>query len=156
MTLRFGRLADVPIAAIIALHNDPRVRRHLPLSTGDADEARWRAWVVAKEQEWQRHGRGPWACFDGGAFIGWGGLQDEAGDADVALVLDPAAWGHGATLLRMILARARDEFRLTSVTLHLPPSRARNGALARFGFVAEGDVWLAGVCFTRYRCHLLP
>jgi RimJ/RimL family protein N-acetyltransferase len=156
MTLRFGRLADVPIAAIIALHDDPRVRRHLPLSTGDADEARRRAWVAAKEQEWQRHGRGAWACFDGDAFIGWGGLQDEAGDADVALVLDPAAWGHGAALLRMILAQARDVFRLTSVTRHLPPGRARSGALTRVGFVAEADVCLAGVCFTRYRCRLLP
>ncbi len=156
MALRLGRLSDVPLAAIIALHSDQRVRRHLPLSTGDTDEARWRDWVIAKEQEWHRHGRGPWAFFEGEAFIGWGGLQDEGGDADVALVLTPDAWGRGAELLRMILARARDEFQLSSVTLHLPPSRARNGALARYGFVAETDVWLAGVCFTRFRCRLVP
>jgi len=151
MTLEFRRLPDVPLADIVRLFNDPDVRRHLPLATGAFTEESGARFVEAKERMWTEHGFGPWALFADGQFAGWGGLQPEAGDADLGFVLHRAYWGMGLRLAHEVLRHAFTEMQFSSVIVLLPPSRTRLGALRRLGFERDGEFVLSGHTFHRYR-----
>ncbi len=151
MERQLVRLSDIDVADIIALHTDAQVIRHMPLAGGAFGEAECTAWVAEKERQWAIHGYGPWAFLVDGRFAGWGGLQREDGDADLALVLFPAYWGHGSAICREIIKRAFGEMGLASVTALLPVSRVRTRGMRRLGFEAEGEVSLARETFIRYR-----
>ena len=151
MRIEFGHLSDIDVAEIIALHAHPLVRRHMPLSDGDFGEAECREWVQCKEGQWQEHGYGPWAFMLDGKFAGWGGFQCEGGELDLALVLHPHYWGMGRRIYDEIIRRAFGEMGFESVTILLPPSRARVRANLRLGFQRDGDVELLHQRFIRYR-----
>lgn len=149
--IEFRSLREVSLADLVELFNHPDVRRHLPLATSDFTAQTCEQFVAAKERLWSEHGYGPWAFFVDDAFAGWGGLQPEAGDVDLGLVLHPAYWGIGPGLCRMILRRAFEEMRVSSVIVLLPPSRTRTRALRRFGFISDGEVEISNQRFLRYR-----
>jgi RimJ/RimL family protein N-acetyltransferase len=67
-----------------------------------------------------RHGYGPWAFLVDNKFAGWGGLQYENGDADLALVLHPQYWGFGKKIFNQIIRRAFNEMGMESITILLP------------------------------------
>lgn len=80
------------------------------------------------------------AFFIDGKFAGWGGLQPEDGDADVAVVLHPDYWGKGRAIYEEIRAdglRFRDRF--------VAPSRRSLNRIMRLGFEPDGER------FFRYR-----
>lgn len=147
----FERLTEISPDLIIALMNDPAVRRHLPLARGDFGPSACQSFVTAKERMWEERGFGPWAFVLDGEFIGWGGLQPEGDDVDVGLVLSRKHWGAGPVLFRSILARAFDELDVDSVIALLPPSRARVAALRRLGFREDGETMIEDQRFIRYR-----
>ena len=147
----FNRLSEVDPADLIALMNDQRVRRHLPLVRGRFGPAECTRFVAAKERLWTEHGYGPWAFIIGGEFAGWGGLQPEGGDVDLGMVLRPKFWGCGRQLYERFVGTAFTELRAPSVIILLPPSRARASGVRRLGFRPDGEVQLAGERFLRYR-----
>lgn len=151
--LELKRLPEVACADLIALMNDPRVRKEMPLTRDDFDDDDCRAFVAGKERLWQEHGYGPWAFFANGRFAGWGGLQPEGGDADLGLVLHPDFWGWGKRIYDLVIAKAFGEMGFSSVTVLLPPSRTRVRALTRLGFVPDGELNLGGERFLRWRLH---
>ncbi len=151
MDLKLTHLSEVDPADIVALHNDPRVIRHMPLAPGHFDATQCAQWVIDKEQQWSQNGYGPWAILIDSAFAGWGGLQLEAGDADLALVLSPGYWGHGQAICREIIRIAFDDMGLESVTALLPPSRVRTSGMLRLGFEPDGELQIADKRFLRYR-----
>lgn len=150
MAIRFGKLAEVPTAALMALLNEPANARQMPLA-GAMDETACRAWAAAKDRQWVEHGYGPWAIWIDGRFAGWGGFQRDGDDADLALVLSPDAWGHGPRLVRELIARGWSELGLSTITIQLPPSRRHLRPLARLGFIADGTVDSGGHTFNRFR-----
>jgi len=87
------------------------------------DEKQCLAWVKGKEKQWQDHGYGPWAFLVDNKFAGWGGLQYEDGDADLALVLHPQYWGFGKKIFNQIIRRAFNEMGMESISILLPPTR---------------------------------
>ena len=147
----FKRLPEVDPADLMALMNDPLVRRHLPLARGAFGEAECAGFVAAKERIWTEHGYGPWAFVIDDEFAGWGGLQPEGEDVDLGLVLRPRHWGAGRALYERILAVAFSEMRLASVIILLPPSRVRVRGVLRLGFRPDGEMEIAGARFLRYR-----
>jgi len=151
MDLELIRLGKVRSADIIALHNDPRVLRHMPLAGESFDESECKKWVESKERQWEENGYGPWAILIDGDFAGWGGLQLEMGDADLALVLSPDYWGYGRFVFWKIIETAFGEMRFESITALLPPSRVRTSGMLRLGFLADGQVQISGSPFYRYR-----
>ncbi|MCB1955307.1 MAG: GNAT family N-acetyltransferase [Rhodocyclaceae bacterium] len=151
MAIDLVGLESVAPEAIVALHADPQVRRHLPLATDDFDLAACREWIIHKRALWDRHGYGPWAILVDGAFAGWGGLQPEGGEPDLALVLSPRHWGQGPAIVRHMLHWAFECRRLPAVTALLPLSRVRQGGMQRLGFEACGQYQLGAARFVRYR-----
>lgn len=151
--VEFRRLNEIEPARLIALMNDPDVRRHLPLARGRFGAEQCARFVEAKERMWKQRGYGPWGFVLDGEFIGWGGLQPEGDDADVGLVLRRTHWGLGRLLYSRILSFAFDELGLESVIALLPPSRRRGGGLSRRGFLPDGEVSIDGQRFHRYRLH---
>jgi [ribosomal protein S5]-alanine N-acetyltransferase len=149
--ITFVRLPDVAPDALIELMNDPIVRRHLPLARGRFDAAACARFVAAKEALWAAHGYGPYGFMSGGQLIGWGGLQPEAGDVDLGIVLHPRFWGLGRGLYRRLLAEAVERLRVASVIVLLPPSRVRTSGLRRLGFVPDGEIQVGGTQFLRFR-----
>jgi hexosaminidase len=149
--LEFVRLTAVPAADIIALLSHPDVRRHMPLARGEVGPAECAGFVAAKEAVWNEHGFGPWAFLIDGAFAGWGGLQPEGDDIDLALVLHPAYWGHGRAIYERLIDQAFGDLGFASVTILLPPSRGGAHAIRRLGFVPDGETEHDGERFLRYR-----
>ena len=144
------RLTEVPLDAVVALLNEPRNTRHMPLSNPFTPETA-REWVQAKDAQWDEHGYGPWAVQVDGDVAGWGGFQREPNGADFALVLFPRHWGRGAAITRDVLGRGFAELGLDDVLIALPDSRNPDRAVARLGFRPDGEVDYGGVRFRQYR-----
>lgn len=151
MTLEFKRLPEVNPADIIELMNNPQVGKEMPLTKDNFNEDDAKAFVTGKEQLWKEHGFGPWAFFIDGQFAGWGGVQPEAGEADLALVLHPKFWGTGKRIYDEIIKRAFGEMGLGSVMISFPPSRTRVRGLQRLGFVQDGEIMFGNERFICYR-----
>ncbi len=151
MNIQFRRLTEIDPKEIIDLMNNPLVRRQMPLLQGHWDESISRAFVTGKEKLWKEHGYGPWAFMVDDKFAGWGGLQPEGDETDLALVLHPDFWGIGKTLYRQIIDRAFGEMGLDSVTVLFPPSRTRIQGFLRLGFREDNELEFNGETFIRYR-----
>lgn len=82
-----------------------------------------------------------------------GGLQDENGDADLALVLHPDYWRLGKHIYNEIVDRAFNPMSFESITIQLPPTRVRIKAIFRLGFQCYGDIDYDGIRFNRYRLY---
>ena len=130
-SLELRSLYAAPASAYVELHNLPLVQRHMPLSGSSFGEAACTRWLATKAAMWTEFGYGPWSFFADGVFIGWGGLQPEDGDADLALVIHPEYWGYGLRIYREIVSRVFGPMGFTSITALLPPSRSRVGVMRR-------------------------
>jgi len=135
--IEFVRLTEVPLEDVVDLLKEPGLARHMPLSQGLTPEAAAR-WVAAKDGQWEDNGYGPWAVLVDGQLAGWSGFQREENGADLALVLVPGYWGHGAAITRAALDRGFGELGLEAVVIALPYTRSPTRAVARFGFVPDG------------------
>ena len=147
----FVRLPDVAIDDVVALLNEPRNARHMPLVGEPFTAATAADWVAAKDAQWQRNGYGPWAVLLDGEFAGWGGFQAEPEGADLALVLLPRFWGSGAVVARAMIDAGFSELGLEVILVSLPYSRRPGPVLARWGFAPDGEATHGGVRFQRYR-----
>jgi hypothetical protein len=150
MAFSFQPLSSVQPATWLTLLNDKDVHRHMPLA-GD----RWTGekaadWAQSKDAQWQANGYGPWAVFVDGRFAGWGGFQKKDEEADFALVLLPAYWGHGHALHTALMAEGA-KLPLDPITILLPPSRVRLKSLARLGYMQTGEIEYAGERFLKFR-----
>ncbi|MCE7990611.1 MAG: GNAT family N-acetyltransferase [Roseivirga sp.] len=151
MNIIFKRLSEVQKSDIIELMNNPLVGRQMPLLKGNWTEDTCDKFVAGKERLWANHGYGPWAFMIDDQFAGWGGVQPEDGEADLALVLHPDFWGIGKTLYKQIIDRAFGELGLNSVQVLFPPSRTRVQGLLRLGFKEEAKLQVGNETFIRYR-----
>ena len=149
--ITFTRLTEADPADLVKLMNDPLVRRQMPLTSDGFDLADAAEFVVGKESLWNEHGFGPWAIWIDGRFAGWGGLQPEGSEAEIALVLHPEFWGRGRSVYDRIIKIAFGEMGLRSVVIYFPPSRTRVRGIQRLGFVREGEEEVWGETFVRYR-----
>lgn len=151
MNLKIKRLTEVENTEIIELMNNDLVRKQMPLFSGNFDRSICEKFIASKELLWTEHGYGPWAFIINDEFAGWGGLQPENGEADLALVLHPNHWGKGKILYKEIIKRAFGEMELKSVTVLFPPSRTRVQGLLRLGFKKEAELKINGTEFIKYR-----
>jgi ribosomal-protein-alanine N-acetyltransferase len=151
MHLELRRMSEVDSAEYVALHLHPLVRRQMPLTDDNFGEEECQEWVAGKEEQWDEHGYGPWAFVIDGNFAGWGGLQHDNCEAELALVLHPDYWGTGRVIFEEIIKRAFGEMKLESVTVLLPPTRTRIKGVLRLGFQVDGEVEIEGERFIRYR-----
>jgi len=153
LAIEFKNLAAVDRADIIELMNNPLVRRQMPLTCDNFDEADYEAFIAGKQELWDEHGYGPWAFVIDGRFAGWGGLQPEGEDVDLAIVLHPDFWGMGKSIYDLIIEYAFEERGFESVIILLPPSRTRVKGVLRLGFEPDGEMEIAGERFIRYSLY---
>ncbi len=151
MNIEFKNLGEIEKSNIIDLMNNSLVRRQMPLLKGDFSEIDCDKFVASKEQMWEKHGYGPWAFVINNQFAGWGGIQPDNGEADLALVLHPDYWGMGKVLYKEIISRAFSELGLNSVQVLFPPSRTRIKGLLRLGFKKDKELEIGNERFIRYR-----
>ncbi len=151
MNIEFKKLEDIAKPAILELMNNPLVRRQMPLLQGDFTLQDCEKFVAAKKLMWQEHGFGPWAFVVENTFAGWGGIQPDDGEADLALVLHPNFWGIGKRLYKEIIDRAFNELGLSSVQVLFPPSRTRIKGLLHLGFRKEGELQIGNQPFIKFR-----
>lgn len=153
MNIEFKRLSEVDKSYIIDLMNNSLVRRQMPLLKRDFSEIDCEKFVISKEKMWEEDGYGPWAFVIDNQFAGWGGVQPDNGEADLALVLHPKFWGIGKVLYKKIIRKAFDELGLNSVQVLFPPSRTRIQGLLKLGFNKEGEIKVGNEQFIRYRLN---
>ena len=142
--------SDIPTEDWVVLLNHPDVIRHMPLADGHWTAGAVAHWAKGKDAQWLAHGYGPWSIRIDGHFAGWGGFQSEGGEADLALVLLPQYWGHGAEIVRDFMRR-RAGLGIGPVSIMLPPSRPRTRGLARLGFALVGELAYEGQRFLKFR-----
>ncbi len=123
----------------------------MPLLPDEFNEDACDKFIAVKEKLWIENGYGPWAFILNGQFVGWGGLQPENGEVDLALVLHPTYWGLGKTIYKKIISIAFNEMRLASVTVLFPPTRTRIRGLIQLGFKEDGKLQIGSNQFVRYR-----
>ena len=131
--------------------NDPKVRFHMPLLKGEWSVDAAKAFVAAKEDCWEKDGRGHQAFLLRGEYIGWGGFQKEGEEWDLGLVLTPDAFGLGPRIVKRLLMEAREIPEIPYVTFLLPPTRQNRAALHRLGARLAGTVAYEGQPFLKYR-----
>lgn len=151
MEIEFKRLNEIDQSSLIDLMNHPMVRRQMPLLTGAFDGEACDQFITKKEKLWVEHGFGPWAFLVDGEFAGWGGLQPEHGEADLALVLHPHYWGIGKVIYKRIIDIAFSEMGLSSITILFPLTRTRIQGLQRLGFKEDGRLTIRDEAFIRFR-----
>lgn len=151
MKLEKKRLPEINKHLIIQLCDHPLVKKHMPLSKNDFDEHEYEKFIAAKEKIWADCGYGPWAYLIDGKFVGWGGLQPEEGDVEVALVLHPNYWGYGTIIFKGIIQYAFTTVKLKSIIIMLPPTRTRIKGILKMEFKKEADVEIEGKHFIRFR-----
>lgn len=149
--IKLVRLTEIERSELIELMNNQSVRRQMPLFTGEFSAGDYEKFIVNKEQLWAKYGYGPWAFVIGNRFAGWGGLQPEQGEADLALVLHPDFWGQGRRLFNIIMWKAFMEMELNSITVLFPPTRSNVSALLRLGFQKDSELIINDHRFIRYR-----
>ena len=133
-------LRSVPRELVIEQMNDARVRRHLPLATGDFDEAAYDNFLAGKEAMWSGHGYGPWAFYMDDRYAGWGGLQPDDGEAELALVLCPWAFGYGRLIAAKVIDWGFRERGLDRLLVYIPVSRSVERFLSTGGFIRDGHL----------------
>lgn len=154
MNIQFDRLRNISNQDIIELNTNERVLKQMPLANGVVfDEEKCIAWVKGKEEQWTKYGYGPWAFLVDGKFAGWGGLQYEEGDADLAVVLHPQYWGFGKQIFDEIIKKAFTEMGFESITILLPPTRKKLKGIYLLGFKSDGEITISGEHFIRYRLY---
>ncbi|MDR3501688.1 MAG: GNAT family N-acetyltransferase [Legionella sp.] len=153
MHIERRKLQDVDKQLIMQLLNDPMIKRHMPLSVENFDEKQYIKFIEAKESIWNEFGFGPWAYFIDEQFVGWGGIQPDEGDFELALVLSPDAWGYGRHLYNNLIEEAFTELHLSSVTILFPPSRTKIKWIFKVGFIEEDRVLIDGKRFIRFRLN---
>lgn len=146
-------LSEVNKRDIIELMNHPKVIKHMPLAQGEFDDKAYYNFITAKQKLWDEFGCGPWAFFLDKKFVGWGGLQHENGDADIAIVLHPKYWGLGKDIYDIIKNYAIDH-RFSSMTALLPISRTKLKIMDRLGFKPDGESIISDQKFNRFRIYL--
>lgn len=151
MKIEFKRLSEVSIPTLHALMNHPLVRKQMPLLHENFSEKDCQNFVSAKEQIWKSNGFGPWAFYIEEQFAGWGGLQPEEGEIDLALVLHPDFWGIGKEIYKKLIHEAFEQKKIDSVIILFPSSRSRINGILRLGFVEDGSMKVSGQQFNRYR-----
>lgn len=151
MQLEKKRLTEIDRAIIIDLLNHPLVKKYMPLSLPHVGEKEYSDFINAKEAIWTTHHFGPQAYLKNGTFIGWGGLQPDDGDFELALVLHPDYWGYGKHIYKELIEYAFQELKLPSVVIYFPPTRTRIKGLLRAGFQKDGETAFSGCQFIRYR-----
>ncbi|MCH7337468.1 GNAT family N-acetyltransferase [Acinetobacter sp. NIPH 2699] len=154
MIIQFDRLSNIHYAEIIELNTNNLVLQQMPLAKGIIfDKEQCIAWVDAKEKHWEEYGYGVWAFLVDNKFAGWGGLQYEDGDADLALVLHPRYWGLGKQIFNRIINKAFNELNFRSITILLPPTRNKLKAIYSLGFKLEGEITINHEPFIKYRLY---
>ena len=123
----------------------------MPLLKGEFTQEACERFVASKTQMWAEHGYGVWAFMVDDEFAGWGGVQPDDGEADLALVLHPNHWGLGKTFYPKIIDKAFNELALDSVVVLFPPSRTRIQGLLRLGFKEEKTLTVGNEEFIRFR-----
>ncbi len=74
MKIQLQPLSSAPRAELMALMNDPRGVRQMPLASLPFTQFDCDGLLAAKKAMWEDHGDGPWAIWVDGQFAGWGGL----------------------------------------------------------------------------------
>lgn len=149
--IEFKRLTEVNKSDIIDLMNNDLVRRQMPLLKGYFSEDDCDKFIASKEQLWEEHGYGPWAFIVEKKFAGWGGVQPENGEADLALVLHPDFWGLGKVLYKEIISKAFGEMGIASIVVFFPPSRTRIKGFLKLGFKEEKQLEIGNEKFIKFR-----
>ncbi|MBD3724630.1 MAG: GNAT family N-acetyltransferase [Flavobacteriaceae bacterium] len=151
MEIDFRKLSEINKNELIELMNNLLVRKQMPLLRESFGEDEYKRFIEDKNKHWNKFGFGIWAFFINNRFIGWGGLQVENDETDLALVLHPDFWGSGKYIYEKIVNIAFNELDVPSITVLLPPTRTRIKGILRLGFVQNGNYVIGDVVFIRYK-----
>lgn len=145
--LNFRSLKVPSLSDWLDLFQDARVKKHMPLSESNIDEKWIQNWISGKEKYPKETPFEIYSIWDDGNFVGWGGIQADGDNFEIAIVLKPEYWGFGHDIYGKFIK----DFELSGVTqpllIYLPLSRKIEGIKNRFSFARLPNVKISGVEF---------
>ena len=105
--IRYLPFHEIPADAFLPLMNRPSTRKHL-IEHAVFDATSIRRWVEEKQAVDRAPGCRVRAVEVAGELAGWCGIQDQAGEFEIAIVLDSAYWGIGQSVFRDVMAWGRE------------------------------------------------
>jgi len=139
-TIEYGPLNDLPAEHLIVLLNQQTTRQHLidhdPFDANNIED-----WINAKLEVDSQPGCRVRSVIVDGQLAGWCAIQYEAGQYEIALVLDHSYWGLGKTVLREILGWAQ-EFGHATLLIHFLHTRPNYLFLRRLSRRVYESQWM--------------
>ena len=122
----------------------------MPLAENQYSDDWIQTWISAKESTWEEEGIGPWSIWLNGEFVGWAGLEPEDNYLGIAIVIHQEYWGHGKSIIRLMLNKWGPKIQGRKVIVDFPESRRSELWASRFGLAKIGQFDLSGFTFHRY------
>ena len=145
--LSFRSLKVPSLSDWLDLFQDARVKKHMPLSESNIGEKWIQNWIARKEMSSKMTPFEIYSIWNDDNFAGWGGIQADEENFEVAIVLKPEYWGFGHDIYGKFIK----DFELSGVTqpllIYLPLSRGIKGIKNRFEFDALPNVKIDGIEF---------
>lgn len=151
-SLEYLSLSEVAPALFLPILNSDVVRKHL-MTHERFNCSSIEDWIALKLDQDASPGCKIRAIRYQAQLAGWCGIQREAEDFELAMVLDPAFWGIGKTVFRDMMGWAKTMGH-TEVCVHFLASRK----VYRFMQTKASSVYqsqIAGNRFTTYRISII-
>lgn len=132
----------------------PAVTKHMPLAQKTYTNEWIRNWISSKESTWSDERLGPWSVWRDNEFAGWAGLEPEANDLSVGLVLHKKFWGNGQLILKLVFEKWQNYINERRVTVEFPRSRQSKIWASKLGLMPIEEIEIDGVAFVRYELPL--
>lgn len=135
---------------------DPDVTKHMPLAQPEYTDEWIQEWISTKESIWPNKELGPWSVWYENSFVGWSGLEPEAEDLSVGIVLHKKYWGSGEAVLKLVFAKWENHLKGKRVTVEFPKSRDSSLWASKLGLRKIEEIEISNVIFVRYELSLQP
>lgn len=140
-------LAPLDSVNVDELHrvlSNPRISRHLPLFDPNIDIDWVKNWVKSKISQWDDPRLGPYAVLVAGKVVGWAGYQPDGDCAELAIVLEPDAWGIGKEVIESVSQRWQEFGDNRKRVFYLPTTRNLQSISTRFEVDYVGEFEISG------------
>ena len=152
--IEFHDLGKPAISEWLSLFNDPKSRKYMPLAEQKVDENWIKNWLISKINSIETSPFKLHSIWHGMQFVGWGGIQQDESDFEIAIVLKPSAWGCG----REIADRLIDDFKEAkldaSLYIYLPLMRNSSAIARKLDLLEVGEITIARKTFKKLLINL--
>ncbi|MFM7140070.1 MAG: hypothetical protein ACKOXS_07240 [Actinomycetes bacterium] len=145
--LHFKSLNEPSISEWLELFNDQKVKKHMPLADFSVDEDWIQSWIAKKLDSSKETPFEISSIWVEDKFAGWGGIQADGENFEVAIVLRPQYWGFGLEIYCNYINEYKNSGLANPLLVYLPLTRKIDGIKKRLNFIELPNIQISGIEF---------